>query len=162
MAKLLNSEENKISEGKETLFETSDFNFIKTEFIRNIKDTSYKEPSSLLEYNSFLSLMYSWSKWGNKKDVQDWLNSMTTDITAMINVLSKFIQTSHVYTSGDYTSSQHSSIKIDTVEEFFEISKIQELIKSADLSLLSDNEREIITMFNKGIKNRVNGIDDDF
>jgi predicted KAP-like P-loop ATPase len=162
VAKLLNSEENKISEGKETLFENSDFNFIKTEFIRNIKDTSYKEPSSLLEYNSFLSLMYSWSKWGNKKDVQDWLNSMTTDITAMINVLSKFIQTSHVYTSGDYTSSQHSSIKIDTVEEFFEISKIQELIKSADLSLLSDNEREIITMFNKGIENKVNGIDDDF
>lgn len=162
VAKLLNTEENKISEGKETLFETSDFNFIKTEFIRNIKNISYNEPNSLLVYNSFLSLMYSWSKWGNKNDVHDWLNSITTDITALINVLSKFIQTSQSYTSGDYTSSQHSSIRLDAVEKFFEISKIQELMKSADLSSLSDNEKEIITMFNKAVENRANGIDDEF
>lgn len=161
VAKLLNSEENKISEGKETLFEASDFNFIKTEFIRNIKNISYNEPNSLLEYNSFLSLMYSWSKWGNKNDVQDWLNSMSTDITVMINVLSKFIQTSHSYTSGDYTSSQHSSIKIDAVEDFFNVSRLEEMINFGDLSSLSDNEKEIIAMFNKAVENKANGTDDD-
>ncbi|WP_227513542.1 P-loop NTPase fold protein [Acinetobacter venetianus] len=160
ISKLLNSEERNQSEGKETIFDTSDFNFIKCEFIRNIKNISVTNPDVLLQYNSFLSLMYSWKKWGNNQDILSWFQSITTDYQSTIKILSKFAQTNHSYNSGDYTSRENHYIKADTVEDFLDINRIKTIFDAIDLSTLSVEDQNIIQLFKQGIENKANGTEE--
>ncbi|MEQ1344008.1 KAP family P-loop NTPase fold protein [Acinetobacter seifertii] len=160
VARLLNSEEKNYLEGKETLFDTSDFNFIKCEFVRNIKKISAANPDNLLHYTSFLSLMYSWKKWGDHKDISNWFKSITTDYDSTIKVLSKFVQTTYSYSSGDYTSTHNHYIKIAIIEDFLDINRINTIISSKDLSACSAEEQNIILLFKQGLENKANGTDD--
>jgi DNA-binding NarL/FixJ family response regulator len=104
--------------------------------------------------------MYRWKKWGNSSDVLVWFEKQTQDRNGVLKILRTMIQVTR--SSNDfYTISNVSKqIKADTVENFLDIPRILNIIDTTDLSVLSEEEKEIIEMLKKGIANKANGKDD--
>lgn len=144
----------------QTLLDDTEFEQLKHDFINKIYHLTTSNTESLLQNPSFLSLMYRWKQWGDPSAIQVWFEMQTQDINGILKILSKMIQTTR--TSSDFYTVSHVKkyIKADTVENFLDIQRISNIIKSADLSNLSQEEKEIIDMFNKGLENKTNGIND--
>lgn len=146
----------------ETLLDDSDFEQLKKDFILKLSEFSISNPDSIIKNSSFLSLMYRWNEWGASSDVLSWFEKQTQDINGVLQILYTMIQTTR--SSNDfYTISNISKkIKADTVENYLDIKRISKIIDSADHSILSEEEKEVIEMFKKGIENTSNNRDDNF
>jgi len=158
---ILTAEHQNKEKNNETIFEEYDFEQLKNDFINQLNQFANSNPESLLKNTSFLSLMYRWKEWGNSSDVLTWFEKQTQDINGVLKILSKMIQVTR--SSNDfYTISNVSKkIKADTVENFLDIPRISNIIDSADHSVLSEEEKELIEMFKKNIEAKTNGKDDD-
>jgi hypothetical protein len=125
-----------------------------------LNQSANSNPEKIIQNKSFLSLMYRWKKWGNSSDVLVWFEKQTQDRNGVLKILRTMIQVTR--SSNDfYTISNVSKqIKADTVENFLDIPRILNIIDTTDLSVLSEEEKEIIEMLKKGIANKANGKDD--
>lgn len=146
---------------QETLFDYSDFEQLKKDFISKLSQLANSNPDDLIQNKSFLSLMYRWKEWGNSSDVLIWFETQTEDIKGVLKILPSMIQVTRSSSNFYTVSNIKKYIKADTVENFLNIPRILNIIDSIDLSTLSDEENEIIKMLKKGIENKANGKDDD-
>lgn len=146
----------------ETLLDDSDFEQLKIDFTKKLNEFANSNPEDLIKKPSFRSLMYRWKEWGASSDVLSWFEKQTQDINGVLQILDTMIQVNR--SSNDfYTISNISKkIKADTLENFLDIPRISNIIDSADHSVLSEEKKELIEMFKKGLENKANNRDDDF
>lgn len=106
--------------------------------------------------------MYRWKEWGNSSDTLNWFEAQTQDIQGILQILKTMIQSTRSY-GGSYTKPHIKRyIKADTIINFLNIPRISNIINSADLSTLSEEEKDLIKMLKKGFENKTNGRDDDW
>ena len=99
---------------------------------------------------------------GNSSDLLTWFEQQSQDINGVLKILSKMIQVTRSSNNFYTISNILKKIKADTVENFLDIQRISNIIDSADHSVLSAEEKELIVMFKKGLENKANKRDDDF
>ena len=159
---ILIAEDQNRDKNRETLLDDSDFEQLKIDFTNTLNQFANSNPEDLSKNSSFLSLMYRWKEWGNSSDLLTWFEQQSQDINGVLKTLSKMIQVTR--SSNDfYTISNISKkIKADTVENFLDIPRISNIIDSADHSVLSTEEKELIAMFKEGLENKANNRDDNF
>jgi predicted KAP-like P-loop ATPase len=146
----------------DTLFDDSDFEQLKKDFILKLSQFSISNPDSIIQNTSFLSLMLRWKEWGNSSDTLSWFESQTQDIQGLLKILKPMIQTTRSYEDSYTTPHIKKYIKADTVTNFLNIPRIAHIVNSVDLSILSKEENDLIKMLKKGFENKANYRDDDF
>lgn len=146
----------------DTLLDDSDFEQLKKDFILKLSQFCISNPDSIIKNPSFRSFMYRWIEWGNSSDTLNWFESETQDIQGILKILKTMIQSTTSY-GGSYTKPHVKRyIKADTVIKFLNIPRISHIINSADFSILSEEENDLIKMLRKGFENKANGRDDDW
>ena len=158
---ILIAEHQNREKNQETLLDDSNFEELKNNFINQLNHFSNLNPEKIIKNSSFRSLMYSWKQWGNSSDVLVWFEAQTQDINGVLKILHTMIQVTRSSNNFYTISNVSKQIKADTVECFLNIPRILNIINTSSLSSLSDEEKELIDMLNKGIENRTNGKDDD-
>ncbi|RFS36120.1 hypothetical protein DYI81_01070 [Acinetobacter sp. SWAC5] len=146
----------------DTLLDDPDFEQLKKDFILKLSQFSISNPDSIIKNPSFLSLMLRWKEWGNSSDTLSWFESQTQDIQGMLKILKTMIQSTTSYRSSYTKPHVKRYIKADTVINFLNVPRISNIINSADLSILSEEENDLIKMLKKGFENKANNHDDDF
>ncbi|OTG78013.1 hypothetical protein B9T33_14575 [Acinetobacter sp. ANC 5054] len=149
-------------ENQETLLEDSDFQALKNDFIIQLNHFANSFPDKLIQHNSFLSLVYRWKEWGNSSDILNWFESKTQDIQGILKILKAMTQSTKSYSSSYTKPHVKRYIKADTVINFLNVPRISNIINSSDLSILSEEEKDLIKMLKKGFENKANNRDDDF
>ncbi|MGV5004586.1 hypothetical protein ACVCFZ_03875, partial [Acinetobacter variabilis] len=159
---ILIAEDQSRAKDRETLLEDSDFEQLKIDFTNKLNQFSNSNPEALSKNSSFLSLMYRWKEWGNSSDTLNWFEAQTQDIQGILKILKTMIQTTRSYGSSYTKPHIKRYIKADTVTNFLNIPRISHIVNSADLSTLSEEEKDLIKMLKKGFENKANGRDDDW
>ena len=146
----------------DTLLDDSDFEQLKKDFILRLSQFCISNPDAVIKNSSFRSFMYRWKEWGNSSDTLNWFEAQTQDIQGILQILKTMIQSTRSY-GGSYTKPHIKRyIKADTIINFLNIPRISNIINSADLSTLSEEEKDLIKMLKKGFENKTNGRDDDW
>lgn len=146
----------------DTLLDDSDFEQLKKDFILRLSQFCISNPDAVIKNSSFRSFMYRWKEWGNSSDTLNWFEAQTQDIQGILQILKTMIQSTRSY-GGSYTKPNIKRyIKADTIINFLNIPRISNIINSADLSTLSEEEKDLIKMLKKGFENKTNGRDDDW
>ncbi|WP_407303632.1 hypothetical protein [Acinetobacter sp.] len=158
---ILIAEHQNREKSQETLLDDSDFEQLKKDFINKLNQFVNLNPEKIIQNKSFLSLMYRWKEWGNSSDVLAWFEAQTQDMNGILKLLRSMIQVTRSSSNFYTISNIKKYIKADTVENFLDIPRILNIIDSSDLSVFSDEEKELIEMLKKGIENKANGRDND-
>lgn len=162
LTRILISEEQSRQDQEETLLEETDLSNIKVCLIRKIRLRANSHPIDFIKSTSFISLMYRWKRWDDEIIVRNWAEQQTLNIQDLLLFLSSMIEESHSYSDGDYTSKINKFIKISTLEDFLEVQRIENLINGTDKSQLSENELEVVRLFDEALERRRNGKEDNF
>ncbi len=157
---ILIAEHQNREKNQETLLDDSNFEKLKNNFINQLNHFANLNPEKIIKNSSFRSLMYRWKQWGNSSDVLVWFEAQTQNINGVLRILHTMIQVTRSSNNFYTISNVSKQIKADTVECFLNIPRILDIIDTTDLSVLSEEEKEIIEMLKKGIANKANGKDD--
>lgn len=142
------------------LIKQNDLTSLKDIFVNKIKFVSSEKDDTLLNKEQLLRLLYSWKNYGGIQDIKSWLSEETTEDGKLIIFLSKFIQKSKSHSGNDYTYQTHYYFKYSILEEFFDISILEQRISSLDKSSLDKEELKIVELFNTCIERKNNGQSD--
>lgn len=135
-----------------------EFEELKAEFVKKLDEMSINSPNDLLSNEHLVSFLYRWKRWGKEHIVVDWLKLQTQTAAGCINLLKRFVGKSSSYTSGSHTVEITTYIELENIENFLDISQIQEKVKGLDATNLDIEEQEALIAFRSALEKREQGI----
>lgn len=143
------------------ILQDAEFELLKEEFVRKLDDLSVNSPAELLEHKHLVSFLYRWKRWGDKTKVVGWLKLHTESPEGCISLLKGFVGKSSSYAYGDHVAKISTYIKLESIENFVEISLIEDGVRNLDKTTLDFEGKEALDAFEKALERRKSGIADD-
>ena len=135
-----------------------DFEELKVEFVKKLDEMSINFPNDLLSNEHLFSFLYRWKRWGDENIVVDWLKLQTQTTAGCTNLLKRFIGKSSSYSSGSHIVETTTYIRLEDIEDFLEISPIQEKLKSLNADNLDIEAQEALRAFQNALEKREQGV----
>ncbi|UBU47893.1 AAA family ATPase [Cobetia amphilecti] len=120
---------------------------LKDELIEKFDKMSKNEPDKLLSNNHLISLLYTWKKLGKEQEVKKWLKDNTKSTEDCLRLLNKFKYRKYTQSMGDYNARATTIIKLEDIEEFIDVSTIQEKTQELSEENLVPDYKETLTAF---------------
>ena len=79
-----------------------------------------------------------------------------------MSLLRGFVSKSSSHAMGDYVSKVTTYIKLESIEDFFDIAPIQKMIDSLDVAKLNAEDQLVLRVFREALERREKGISDDW
>lgn len=140
-----------------------EFEQLKAAFVKKLDEMSINHPEKLLAHEHLVSFLYRWKRWsGDETKVTDWLKLQTQSAEGCINLLKKFVSKSTSQTMGDYVAKVNTYIKLENIENFLEVTPIQEKLRELDETKLDSEALEALKAFRVALDNKAKGITNDW
>lgn len=139
----------------------NDFEELKVEFVKKLDEMSINFPNDLLSNEHLFSFLYRWKRWGDESIVVDWLKLQTQTAAGCTNLLKRFVGKSSSYSSGSHIVEVTTYIKLENIEDFLEISPIQEKLKDLNADNLDIEAQEVLIAFRNALEKREKGVTND-
>ena len=99
------------------------------------KIESWANDGRLAKHRDLPSILFSWKKWGNPEDVDEFVNQMITDNDGLIDFVTSFL--SKVTSSGmsDYVARISWHINLKSIAEFVDLKHIEPRIRGISSSI---------------------------
>lgn len=139
-----------------------EFDLLKAEFVRKLDEMSENAPSELLSNEHLVSFLYRWKRWGDENKVVNWLESQTQTAEGCLTLLKRFASKSSSQAMGDYVVKITTYIKLESIENFLEIARIQEKVRDIDEDKVDSQAKVALKAFHDALEKREKGIEDDW
>lgn len=149
------------SEG-DIVFADNEFFNLKKEFVRKLDEMADNSPDILMSHGHLVSFLFRWKHWGDKTKVCLWLQQQIATEKGCLQLLRAFVSKMSSQGDGDYTSKITSYIKLEDIENFVSIIKVQEKINGIDDESLDEKSKEAIEAFEKALDQRNKGLKDEW
>lgn len=160
---ILQADENRRQKySEELLLGDSAFELLKNEFVGKLNSMSASSSSELLNNKHLVSFLYRWRRWGDNVKVAEWLNLQIQSAEGCLSLLRGFVSKSSSHAMGDYVSKVTTYIKLESIEDFFDIAPIQKMIDSLDVAKLNAEDQLVLRVFREALERREKGISDDW
>lgn len=159
---ILQGEENRRkSSDTDQILRDKEFEELKIEFVKKLDEMSINFPNDLLSNEHLFSFLYRWKRWGDENIVVDWLKLQTQTAAGCTNLLKRFVGKSSSYSSESHIVEITTYIKLEDIEDFLEISPIQEKLKDLNADNLDIEAQEALIAFRNALEKREKGITND-
>jgi predicted KAP-like P-loop ATPase len=115
------------------------------------KIESWAEDGRLKKHRKLPSILFSWERWGQKREIDEFVSDMITDDDGLIDFITSFLSKSTSQGVSDYVGKINWRISLKSIEDFIDIKKIEPRIRkifsSTDVSKLGDREQLAIKAF---------------
>lgn len=135
-----------------------EFEALKVEFVKRLDKMSINSPNDLLSNEHLVSFLYRWKRWGNESIVTDWLKSQIQTVEGCITLLKRFVSKSSSHSLDSHIVKTTTYIKLEDIENFLEVSTIQEKIKDLNTDNLDPESQEALEVFQNALEKREKGI----
>lgn len=115
------------------------------------KIESWANDGRLAKHRDLPSILFSWKRWGNPEDVDEFVNQMITDNDGLIDFVTSFLN--KVTSSGmsDYVARISWHINLKSIAEFVDLKhiepRIRDIFSSAEFEQLDDKKKLAIKTF---------------
>ena len=164
MASIISGEQSRREkEEKADLLLTDEPTFTKAkqEFVAKIQGLAESEPKKLLANIHLAGLLFRWKEWGEIKDIRTWLLKNVCSFEDLIALLEKFTSRIVSQGMGDFVAHIKYGIKLGSVETFFPLECVNELIEKGDIENLDERQKQVLDALNSAIMRREKGYADD-
>ena len=152
---ILQSEENcRERLGKGYTLRDDEFEALKVEFVKRLDEMSVNSPNDLLSNQHLVSFLYRWKRWGNENIVTDWLKSQIQTVKGCITLLKRFVSKSSSHSLDSHIVKTTTYIKLEDIENFLEVSTIQEKVKDLNTDNLDPESKEALEAFQNALEKR--------
>lgn len=138
-----------------------EFEALKVEFVKRLDEMSINSPNDLLSNEHLVFFLRRWKHWGDEIIVTDWLKSQIQTVEGCIALLKRFVGKSSSYLSDSHIVKITTYIKLEDIENFLEISPIQEKVKDLNTDNLDPESQEALEAFQNALKKRKQGTTND-
>ena len=115
------------------------------------KIESWAKDGRLRKHKNLPFILFDWERWGQKDEINEFVNNMIIDDDGLIDFITSFLSKSTSQGVSDYVGKINWRISLKTIEDFIDIKKIEPRIRkifsSIGFSKLGDREQLAIKTF---------------
>lgn len=160
---ILQSDENeREEENADLILRLEEHELIKSEFVKKLNEMSENTSSELLSSEHLASFLNRWKRWGDENKVKNWLKLQTQSTEGCLALLERFVSKSSSQAAGDHVVKITNYIKLESIESFLDIARIQEKVRDVDIDKLDTHAKLALKAFYNAIEKREKGIEDEW
>lgn len=115
------------------------------------KIENWAKDGRLRKHKNLPFILFDWERWGQKDEINKFVNNMIIDDDGLIDFIASFLSKSTSQGVSDYVGKINWRISLKTIEDFIDIKKIEPRIRkifsSTEFSKLGDREQLAIKTF---------------
>ncbi len=143
------------------LTDDATFEKVKKIFVEKLKSNAENEPRQLLQDNHLARLLFGWREWGEIETIRAWLLKNVIDFEGLLIFLEGFTSQSVSQGMGDYIARVKHRINLGSIEEFFPLDRLRELLENGDKQNLTERQRQVLDALELAFERREKGYADD-
>jgi len=159
---LLEDENRRENAAGDQLLADKDFRELKDEFVRKLDEMAINSPEDLMNHEHLISILYSWKRWGDEKNVCSWLTEQTNDANGCIKLLKANVIKSSSIGMDYYVAKITKIIKLQNIEDFLQVKYIQQNLSGIDIESLDADSKDALKAFTEAVGQREKGITNDW
>ena len=121
--------------------------------INNIDDISRPYNGHIIEHKRANNILHFWYRYGIQQQVKEYVNKVSVEDKNLLKILDKIKHTTKSSVGYGQVKIRYKIYAKDLVL-YFDLESLQNRLEKIDMSVLSDNEKNIINLILEGIKNK--------
>jgi hypothetical protein len=121
--------------------------------VQKIKKAAFEHRIEKSEH--FLWLLNRWRIWGGAEEVVNWVKAFVKDSESALEITMASVSIGSIH--GNRQTRIFDSLNLGLLEGFIDLDTLWNYLANLDKSELSDREKHILNLFQKGLENKRNG-----
>jgi predicted KAP-like P-loop ATPase len=110
---------------------------------------------------NIVSILYRWKQWSGNQESSVWLQSQIDDnLKNVLLTIKAFISNSYSHGMSDRIATKHTKISIKGISNFVDLVDFEKKVRELSESGLDDNERSLVTLFQRDYTIFIQGLTD--
>lgn len=125
-----------------------------------VKIENWANEGRLSKHRQLPNFLFNWKRWGNSKQVDDFVSNLIKDDNELIDFITSFLSKVKSHTVSDYGEKTNWRIHLKSIEEYVNIKqiepKIRNIFSSANFTQLENQKRLAIKTFLDTVDGKIN------
>lgn len=119
------------------------------------------ESSRLRDHPRLKYLLFRWKEWATAEEVSTWVDGLIQSRDGLMDFLEKSLHRVRSVGTGQYLPEDRYEMRLKEIEEFIPVDVVSRRMANADLSDLSEEERQAVEAFERALQRRAEGRSDE-